>query len=271
VKQNIKKLILTGVLFSVMAFVICIIGGQQVSANEIQFAPVIRATSSDAERNERSTVETTEDEVKTEDIAKTETTQKKDEHKTEAVEKNESNDKEDKDEDNSIKSFIKKYFWFLIGGVLVLIGLIIITIMLLLKDGGSKKKTTTLKGGKDEKIRTRNGELNPGSNITMAPKARIGVPITLDIISGEIHLGTRTEFINRSAIVGRSENCEIRIEDETISRQHFAIEYRDGSFYIQDLETTNGTYLNGVRLTHKRRIVKNDKIKAGALEIIVRW
>lgn len=56
-----------------------------------------------------------------------------------------------------------------------------------------------------------------------------------------------------------------------MSRQHFAIEYDGESFYIQDLDTTNGTMLNGVKMTHKRRLEKNDRITAGSLDIVVRW
>ena len=65
--------------------------------------------------------------------------------------------------------------------------------------------------------------------------------------------------------------CDIFIDDATMSRQHFAIEYTDGDFYVQDLDTTNGTMLNGVKLVHKRRLEKDDRITAGSLDIIVRW
>ena len=56
-----------------------------------------------------------------------------------------------------------------------------------------------------------------------------------------------------------------------MSRQHFAIEFDGESFYVQDLDTTNGTSLNGIRLKHKRRLEPNDKITAGSLDITVRW
>ncbi|MCM1082837.1 MAG: FHA domain-containing protein [Clostridium sp.] len=77
--------------------------------------------------------------------------------------------------------------------------------------------------------------------------------------------------INGSIIVGRSDLCDVFLADECLSRQHFAIEFDGDSFFVQDLDTTNGTMLNGVKLSHKRRIEKNDKITVGSLNIVVRW
>ena len=40
---------------------------------------------------------------------------------------------------------------------------------------------------------------------------------------------------------------------------------------MKDLASRNGTFLNGVRLNGKRQLSQNDVIKAGSLEIIIRW
>ena len=77
--------------------------------------------------------------------------------------------------------------------------------------------------------------------------------------------------INSSIIMGRSDLCDIYIDDATMSRQHFVIEYFDDEFYVQDLDTTNGTRLNGDKLKHKRRLEREDVITAGSLDIALRW
>jgi len=41
--------------------------------------------------------------------------------------------------------------------------------------------------------------------------------------------------------------------------------------YVQDLETTNGTMLNGVRVKGKQPITQNDVISAGSLQIRIDW
>ena len=52
------------------------------------------------------------------------------------------------------------------------------------------------------------------------------------------------------------------------SRRHFQIELCDGHYYIQDLGSTNGTYLNGKRIDHKERIFSGDVITMGGVDIV---
>ena len=74
-----------------------------------------------------------------------------------------------------------------------------------------------------------------------------------------------------SMMVGRSDMCEINIDDNKLSRQHFAIEEVDGGLAVTDLETTNGTYINGVRVKSKTFLNSGDKIMAGYSTITVTY
>ena len=56
-----------------------------------------------------------------------------------------------------------------------------------------------------------------------------------------------------------------------MSRQHFAITEREGMFWIEDLNTTNGTAVNGQRLAAPRMLAKGDRIEAGDIAMTVRW
>ena len=69
--------------------------------------------------------------------------------------------------------------------------------------------------------------------------------------------------VNKSIFVGRSPSNNLSFDDDSMSRQHFVIEVEDDAFFITDLQTTNGTFLNGVRLNGKRRLEYNDVITAG--------
>lgn len=75
--------------------------------------------------------------------------------------------------------------------------------------------------------------------------------------------------IESSLIVGRSSVCDIYIDDAKLSRQHFAIENRNKELYISDLNSKNGTFLNGIRISSRRKILNGDKILAGLSEISI--
>jgi diguanylate cyclase (GGDEF)-like protein len=50
---------------------------------------------------------------------------------------------------------------------------------------------------------------------------------------------------NRTVVLGRSEDCDLIVDDNQVSRHHARIEPRDGGFLLTDLQSTNGTLLNG--------------------------
>jgi hypothetical protein len=69
--------------------------------------------------------------------------------------------------------------------------------------------------------------------------------------------------INQSFFVGRGKSNNMRFDDERMSRQHFSIEAEGDGFYLTDLESTNGTFLNGVQIKGRRQLQANDTIQAG--------
>jgi len=67
---------------------------------------------------------------------------------------------------------------------------------------------------------------------------------------------------------GRSEECDFVYPAAKVSRQHCKIEYISSHFYITDLGSTNGTFLNGKRIEHKERIFTGDVITIGGVDIV---
>lgn len=76
-----------------------------------------------------------------------------------------------------------------------------------------------------------------------------GKPVTIELPS---HVTT----------VGRDAGCDLQIADPTISRTHFQIIYQDRKYLLVDLGSTNGTLLNGHRVT-SAELRHGDQIKAG--------
>lgn len=67
--------------------------------------------------------------------------------------------------------------------------------------------------------------------------------------------------IKESATIGRSKKCEVYIADPFLSKEHARIFLKEGAFYIEDLDSTNGTYVNGKKLLDKAvKLKDSDKI-----------
>jgi two-component system, cell cycle response regulator len=67
-------------------------------------------------------------------------------------------------------------------------------------------------------------------------------------ISGPL-MGKMCCLENQETVVGRSEDCDIRINDQRISRRHLKIRLVAGKAIIEDMGSTNGTFVNGERIT----------------------
>ncbi|MCB0327699.1 MAG: GGDEF domain-containing protein [Bdellovibrionales bacterium] len=63
------------------------------------------------------------------------------------------------------------------------------------------------------------------------------------------NMGKRYELINQEKIVGRSMACEIRVNEENVSRQHARIYFNGTNYVVEDLNSTNGTFLNTKKVT----------------------
>jgi hypothetical protein len=82
-----------------------------------------------------------------------------------------------------------------------------------------------------------------------------------------IYKGKRYSVSTSNFIVGRGINSNLVLEDELASRQHFVIIREGAEFRLKDLNSKNGTFLNGKKVTEA--VLKNsDVIKAGNSSII---
>lgn len=74
-------------------------------------------------------------------------------------------------------------------------------------------------------------------------------------------------LIDRERIViGRGRKADLALAEATISREHAAIGFEAEGFYVEDLGSTNGTLVNGARIT-RQRLKSDDEIQMGKLRI----
>ena len=63
-----------------------------------------------------------------------------------------------------------------------------------------------------------------------------------------------------SVILGRHPACDIVLESASVSRQHARILNADGTFYLEDLHSRNGTFWNGLPVNQRQLLGENDEI-----------
>ena len=69
-------------------------------------------------------------------------------------------------------------------------------------------------------------------------------------------------------VVGRGKNCDIVIPDMFLSVEHFHIWYEDGEWYIGDMGSKNGTFLNDKELKKVMPLNDGDEISFGGLAVV---
>ncbi|MBR2693898.1 MAG: FHA domain-containing protein [Thermoguttaceae bacterium] len=74
--------------------------------------------------------------------------------------------------------------------------------------------------------------------------------------------GTRFDLQDRVITIGRGQKCDIRILDDEISRRHAELRHEGKGWQITDLNSSNGLYVNG-RKVSSQRIVLGDQIQLG--------
>ena len=80
----------------------------------------------------------------------------------------------------------------------------------------------------------------------------------------------RTVKLTASMIIGRSPECELLVEDTYASQEHARIFGKNGSWYVEDLGSTNGTYVNDQKLAAPAMIQPGDRVRVGTTVLELR-
>jgi pSer/pThr/pTyr-binding forkhead associated (FHA) protein len=96
------------------------------------------------------------------------------------------------------------------------------------------------------------------------PKAKGGgkAPRTVVVVDDR---GSKLESVRLDGTlqVGRADACQLRLSDTYASSFHARIYNSDGTWFIEDLGSTNGTYLNQRRITAPAEVRAGDKVRIG--------
>ncbi len=84
----------------------------------------------------------------------------------------------------------------------------------------------------------------------------------LVVVAADRNIGARYS-IEGQVVVGRGPGCNIPIDDTYASQQHARIFKEGDGYFIEDLGSTNGTYVNGRKIAYPLSLRPRDRIKIG--------
>jgi diguanylate cyclase (GGDEF)-like protein len=71
-----------------------------------------------------------------------------------------------------------------------------------------------------------------------------------------------------TSVLGRASTCEVRVDDEGISRQHAQVRHDNGRAWLEDMASRNGTFVNGIKLMAPTELHQGDKIQLGRATVV---
>jgi pSer/pThr/pTyr-binding forkhead associated (FHA) protein len=88
-------------------------------------------------------------------------------------------------------------------------------------------------------------------------------------IQNEGTKSTHRVFHQSDIFAGRDSTCDVFLDDDAVSARHFHMGYHHGQWWLEDLNSTNGTWLNQVLIATPTVITTGDQIECGHTAIVI--
>ncbi|HYQ32005.1 MAG TPA: FHA domain-containing protein [Lapillicoccus sp.] len=95
-----------------------------------------------------------------------------------------------------------------------------------------------------------------------APPKRRGSPTHVIVTEGS-NVGERAELDQAPILIGRGSDAAIRLDDDYVSTRHARVAASGDQWFVEDLGSTNGTYIGSVRITQPTTINLGTKVRIG--------
>jgi pSer/pThr/pTyr-binding forkhead associated (FHA) protein len=86
--------------------------------------------------------------------------------------------------------------------------------------------------------------------------------ITIEIRVGNKKV-SQSHFSQAEITIGRDTHCDLAVADEALSAQHARVVYHHGQWWLEDLSSRNGTFLNHEKLSVPAVVITGDEFKCG--------
>ena len=100
----------------------------------------------------------------------------------------------------------------------------------------------------------------PSPKLSRASSRRI--PTTLTVTEGSL-AGTTLSLMDSGVLLGRNPECTLVLDDDFASGRHARIFRRDGGWFVEDLGSTNGTFLESNKLTEPKPVEVGSTLRIG--------
>lgn len=84
--------------------------------------------------------------------------------------------------------------------------------------------------------------------------------------------GTRVLSLQcEETVIGRRQDCDLRIPSTDVSRRHCILSMHDGCLNVEDLDSVNGTFVNGQRISGRQVVMPGDKLQIGPVTFVAKY
>lgn len=102
----------------------------------------------------------------------------------------------------------------------------------------------------------------PARGKSKPPSRRRGSPTHLVVVEGD-NAGARAELDDAPLLIGRGSDAAIRLDDDYVSTRHARVAASGDEWFVEDLGSTNGTYVGSVRITQPTTIGLGIQVRIG--------
>lgn len=95
-----------------------------------------------------------------------------------------------------------------------------------------------------------------------APPRRRGSPTHVAVVEGS-NVGERADLAHAPILIGRGNDAAIRLDDDYVSTRHARIAASGDQWFVEDLGSTNGTYVGTVRITQPTTLALGTQVRIG--------
>jgi hypothetical protein len=110
--------------------------------------------------------------------------------------------------------------------------------------------------------------LAPGSVPGLGSEPQLETGRLVVVNSPALPEGDKLTLNSSALLLGRGSENDVNLaRDEYASSKHLRVEPRRDGVWVEDIGSTNGTYLNGIRLTRPKKLAPGDVVRVGETEL----